>query len=50
MDDALWERGRGWALSMALIALPYYWDTNPAIVQVSLRTLTELLGTTPTAP
>lgn len=49
VDDATWERGRGWALSMALIALPYYWDTNPAIVQVSLRTLEQVLVTTPTA-
>jgi len=23
VDDATWERGRGWALSTALIALPY---------------------------
>ena len=49
VDDAAWERGRGWALSMALIALPYYWNTNPTIVQSSLHTLTELLGTMPTA-
>ena len=43
VDQATWERGHGWALSMALIALPYYWDTNPTIVQVSLRTLREVL-------
>ncbi|MFI7614710.1 aminoglycoside phosphotransferase family protein [Nonomuraea terrae] len=29
-DDAMWERGRGRALSIALIALPYYQETNPA--------------------
>ena len=29
IDDATWARGRGWALSVALIALPYYLDTNP---------------------
>ncbi len=29
-DDATWNRGRGWALSMALIALPYYRDRDPA--------------------
>ncbi len=29
VDDATWERGRGWALSTGLIALPYYKDTNP---------------------
>jgi aminoglycoside phosphotransferase (APT) family kinase protein len=31
VDDAQWARGRGWALSVALIALPYYWVTNPAL-------------------
>jgi aminoglycoside phosphotransferase (APT) family kinase protein len=31
VDDATWARGRGWAL-MGLGALPYYRDTNPAIV------------------
>ncbi|MFF1519335.1 aminoglycoside phosphotransferase family protein [Streptomyces sp. NPDC058305] len=30
-DDALWARGRGWALSMALIQLPYYRTTNPVM-------------------
>ncbi|WP_405983280.1 aminoglycoside phosphotransferase family protein [Streptomyces sp. NBC_00158] len=30
-DDASWARGRGWALSMALIQLPYYRKTNPVI-------------------
>ena len=24
LDEAAWRRGRGWALSVALIALPYY--------------------------
>ncbi|WP_344907657.1 aminoglycoside phosphotransferase family protein [Actinomadura meridiana] len=30
-DDATWLRGRGWALSMAVIQLPYYRATNPVI-------------------
>jgi aminoglycoside phosphotransferase (APT) family kinase protein len=30
VDNAAWSRGRGWALSTGLIALPYYKDTNPA--------------------
>ncbi|MEV0383796.1 aminoglycoside phosphotransferase family protein [Nonomuraea sp. NPDC050643] len=30
-DDAMWERGRGRALSMALVQLPYYLETNPSI-------------------
>jgi aminoglycoside phosphotransferase (APT) family kinase protein len=32
VDEGTWARGRGWALSIALIALPYYRDTNPGIV------------------
>jgi aminoglycoside phosphotransferase (APT) family kinase protein len=32
VDDATWARGRGWALSVALIALPYYETTNPVMV------------------
>jgi aminoglycoside phosphotransferase (APT) family kinase protein len=31
VDDATWMRGRGWALSIALIQLPYYRTTNPAL-------------------
>lgn len=28
VDDATWARGRGWALSIALVALPYYVDSD----------------------
>lgn len=42
VDDAMWARGRGWALSVSLIALPYYWDTNPWQVEMSQRTLAAL--------
>ncbi|MEU5738776.1 aminoglycoside phosphotransferase family protein [Streptomyces tendae] len=31
VDDATWRRGRGRTLSQALIALPYYRRTNPAM-------------------
>ena len=44
VDDAAWARGRGWAVSVALIALPYYRDTNPALVAQSWLTLRELLA------
>jgi aminoglycoside phosphotransferase (APT) family kinase protein len=44
VDDATWLRGRGWALSMALIALPYYWDTNPVLVSIVGRALAQVLG------
>lgn len=29
VDDATWERGRAWALSLALMTFPYYWATMP---------------------
>ena len=29
VDDAMWARGRGHALSQALIFIPYYLHTNP---------------------
>ena len=44
VDDAAWARGRGWALSMALIALPYYWDTNPGLVAISNYVLSQTLA------
>ncbi|MBB5873332.1 aminoglycoside phosphotransferase (APT) family kinase protein [Allocatelliglobosispora scoriae] len=31
-DEDTWRRGRGWALSTALVAMPYYWDTAPAMI------------------
>lgn len=31
VDAATWARGRGWALSVALLQLPYYRDTNPGL-------------------
>ncbi|MFH8410108.1 aminoglycoside phosphotransferase family protein [Streptomyces sp. NPDC018019] len=33
VDDATWARGRGRTLSQALIALPYYRNTNPAMAR-----------------
>ncbi len=43
-DDASWARGRGWALSTALVASPYYRDTNPALAAASRRTIEEVLA------
>ncbi len=43
-DDATWERGRGWALSVALLQLPYYLHTNPPLVASSRRVIGELLA------
>ena len=29
VDDETWLRGRAWALCLALMTFPYYWDTMP---------------------
>jgi aminoglycoside phosphotransferase (APT) family kinase protein len=44
VDEAMRLRGRGWALAQAVVALPYYWDTNPGIVRQALHALTQVLG------
>ena len=44
IDDATWARGRGWALSQAMVALPYYLHTYPALVEQSWRWLSETLA------
>lgn len=44
VDDATWARGRGWALSVALIALPYYLNTNPVLVGISRRAIDDVLA------
>jgi len=43
VDDATWARGRGLALSQALVALPYYLETNPAIVRWARHMIHEVL-------
>jgi aminoglycoside phosphotransferase (APT) family kinase protein len=43
-DDASWLRGRGWALSQAVSALPYYWDTNPGMIRQALHALGQVLA------
>jgi aminoglycoside phosphotransferase (APT) family kinase protein len=43
-DDATWARGRGWALSTAAIALPYYRATSPSIAANARATLAEVLA------
>lgn len=38
-----WVRGRGWALSMAVIALPYYRESNPAFADLARHVMDEVL-------
>ena len=35
IDNDTWQRGRGWALSIALIMLPYYKNTNPVLATLA---------------
>ena len=43
VDEATWLRGRGWALSMAVIQLPYYRNTNPIISANARHVIREIL-------
>lgn len=43
-DDATSARGRGWALSCALIVLPCYAETNPFMTVNARRALAEVLS------
>lgn len=44
LDADTWARGRAWALSIALIQLPYYYRTNPGLTAVSHQVIGQLLG------
>ncbi|HSC50500.1 MAG TPA: aminoglycoside phosphotransferase family protein [Gaiellaceae bacterium] len=44
VDDATWARGRGWALSIGLIALPYYVETNPVFAETARVLIRETLA------
>ncbi len=43
VDDATWERGRAWALSIALVQLPYYRTTNPPLAANARHVVREVL-------
>ena len=44
VDDMTWARGRGWALSVGLLQLPYYHQTNPLLATIARRTINEVLA------
>ena len=50
VDDATWGRGRGWTLSIGLIALPYYQHINPVFAATARRMITEVLTDREHAP
>jgi aminoglycoside phosphotransferase (APT) family kinase protein len=43
VDDDTWARGRGWALSLQLIAIPYYRKRNPDAVRGPSRVIADTL-------
>ena len=43
IDDAAWARGKGWALT-GVIGIPYYRDTNPALVADKIRAIDAVLA------
>lgn len=43
-DEVTWLRGRAWALSIAIIQLPYYLETNPALAANSRHVLEQVLA------
>ena len=47
VDEATWARGRGWALSMGLIALPYYQNSNPVLANIARYAINEVLADHP---
>ncbi|QSS91317.1 aminoglycoside phosphotransferase family protein [Streptomyces sp. M54] len=42
-DDATWARGRGWALSIALLELAHYRETDPRMARIAAHVIEELL-------
>ncbi|MFE5805284.1 aminoglycoside phosphotransferase family protein [Streptomyces sp. NPDC056491] len=44
VDEATWRRGRGRTLSQAVIALPYYRTTNPAMADNAWHVIRAVLG------
>lgn len=44
LDDATWDRARGWALCTAMWALPYYLNTNPPMVAQARRKIDAVLA------
>ncbi|MEO1303456.1 MAG: aminoglycoside phosphotransferase family protein [Pseudomonadota bacterium] len=43
-DDHAWSRGKGWALSVSVIALDFYRDRNAALSTISRQTIEAVLG------
>ena len=44
VDDATWNRARGFALRQAAMIIPYYTETNPRFVAMAKRTVEQVLA------
>jgi len=44
VDDATWERARGYALHQAAMIIPYYRVTNPGFVTMAVRTVGQVIA------
>lgn len=44
VDGGTWARARGVALHQALLIIPYYPETNPAFVDMAMRTVEQVLA------
>lgn len=44
LPDAAWERGRAWALAIAVITFPYYWESMPTRCASRLSMLDHVLA------
>jgi aminoglycoside phosphotransferase (APT) family kinase protein len=43
IDDATWERGKGWVLT-GVFGIPYYRDTNPLLVADKIKAIEAVLA------
>jgi hypothetical protein len=43
VDDATWERGKGWVLQ-GVYGIQYYRDTNPVLVAEQIRAIDAVLS------
>ncbi|MFI8197553.1 aminoglycoside phosphotransferase family protein [Streptomyces sp. NPDC085942] len=48
-DDATWARGRGWALSIALLELAHHRESNPTMARTAAHVIDEILAAPLTA-
>lgn len=44
VDDAMWARGRGWALSVWVGGIAYYAETHPLFARMSYNVVSEVLA------